>query len=1017
MSNSKRLWILACLTSAGLAYSCSDDTSGGSSNSGSCNCTGTQVCVDNKCQDAADPCKSCKSDQVCIGGKCLDPEDSCNPKCTGTKICADGSCVEPGSICTPACTGEKICVNNTCKTPGGNCSPACTGQQKCVDGSCVLVDCDAPCGDICCPNSQQCDQISEICTNTCDDGRATCGSECCPEGSECDTYYGCLSVCTETQTLCKNEDFHSTRCCEAGDVCVDGECRIDCTGEGPRCGDICCASNQECNEEEHCQLICPEATNTRCGTAEQELCCDNATEICLYQKCLPKGESCEKNDDCDFDAYCELTTNTCVANENNPNVCEVRPETGPFAPVVKWWWPKDLPGGKPTVQPEFDQVMNIPAIINLTDDDGNGLINEYDIPDLVFTTFSKTLSGHHYTGDNVLRAISGKDGTELATHPDWFPLANDPGIAKVNNDEYPEIVLSKTIGGVGYTVIMNLVPKADGAGYEFKDVAKLEGGSSFARFANMDGGDFPQIITSAGIIEYTEDAEGNGTYAWRCKGSFGGGNGGYTVADLDGDGEMEIVGQSIFDKNCQLVSDDSISQTGTVLADIDLVDDHENGRLDVEQIAITYGGYGDPSVALPPKGKVHAFKVFKTAEGKFHREQMWETEMPIDYDYAESFMAGYKYSDGTPFKCTRLYHTSFTYGGPAAENAEWYRRYICATGGGPLVVADFDGDKKPDIGLATTWSYAVYNSEGNIIWADFHTQDYSSRATGSSLFDFEGDGVAEVLYADEINLHVYKGPCMGTSDAKFPAYCAATKLIPDIANSSGTLIEYPQVVDVNNDGRSEIVVTSNDYAFRADEHITGIRAFGDPNDRWVRTRRIWNQFDYHVSNINEDGTVPKREKQNWKVKNLNNFRQNVQPGGIFNAPNLVARAVESDDKLCPSNLILNANVENKGALGIPAGLSVKFYAENVNDSGNPGYLGEVRLDKALLPGQSTVASLVWNGTAVVDGETVTVQKPLVVHFVLDEPTDDNPKGEFIECNKTDNQSDSVEIELCKGSVN
>ena len=35
------------------------------------------------------------------------------------------------------------------------------------------------------------------------------------------------------------------------------------------------------------------------------------------------------------------------------------------------------------------------------------------------------------------------------------------------------------------------------------------------------------------------------------------------------------------------------------------------------------------------------------------------------------------------------------------------------------------------------------------------TQDCSSAATGSSVFDFEGDGKAEVVYGDETTLHVY----------------------------------------------------------------------------------------------------------------------------------------------------------------------------------------------------------------------------------------------------------------------
>lgn len=663
-----------------------------------------------------------------------------------------------------------------------------------------------------------------------------------------------------------------------------------------------------------------------------------------------------------------------------------------------------MPGGKAGVYPDFDQVMNVPIVINLTDDNGDGKIDENDIPDLAFTTFSRTLAGYHYNqGKNVLRVISGKDGTEIATHPDMaFPLANDLGAAKINSDEFPEIVLPKYEGGVLKTMIFNLKPKADGSGHELVTVASLEPGSSFARFANLDGSKYPQIITSAGIIEYDENLNG-GTYQWRCKASFGSGHHGSTIADLDGDGEQEIVGTVIYDKDCKSVSTDTIPALGTVLADIDLVSDNANGRLDVEQIGFISGGLGSNADLTPPPGKIEAYKLFKTSEG-FKRELIWSKVMPIDYAYAER-VTGQKCSGP---KLSETYQN----GGTPEQHKEWYRRYSCATGGGPLVVADFNGDKKPDIGLATKWSYVVYNGlNGEILWADFTTKDASSMATGSSLFDFEGDGVSEVLYADEIELHVYKGPGSGVIDPNFN-YCSAELLITPIPNTSGTLVEYPIVVDVDNDGHSEIVLISNDYPSPA-TGVTGIRAFEDPTGHWVRTRRIWNQFDYHVTNINEDGTVPKVAQSNWLVKSLNNFRQNVQPDGLFNAPNLVALEITFDTKKCPALITLKAAVENKGSLGIPAGLSVKFYVKNANNSGKPGLIGETKLTTTLVPGASASVSLDWDAkTVTIDGTSATLSSGNIIFFVVDEQSSSRPVGFFHECIETDNTSADSPLQLC-----
>ena len=102
----------------------------------------------------------------------------------------------------------------------------------------------------------------------------------------------------------------------------------------------------------------------------------------------------------------------------------------------------------------------------------------------------------------------------------------------------------------------------------------------------------------------------------------------------------------------------------------------------------------------------------------------------------------------------------------------------------------------------------------------------------------------------------------------------------------GRCYEYPLIVDVDNDDSAEIVVTANNYRSRTRQD-QGLRVLRDQQSRWVRTRRIWNQHTYHVTNINEDGTIPLVEENNWQKPGLNNYRQNVQGDGIFNAPDLV----------------------------------------------------------------------------------------------------------------------------------
>src|SRR5690606_33492417 len=157
------------------------------------------------------------------------------------------------------------------------------------------------------------------------------------------------------------------------------------------------------------------------------------------------------------------------------------------------------------------------------------------------------------------------------------------------------------------------------------------------------------------------------------------------------------------------------------------------------------------------------------------------------------------------------------------------------------------------------------------------TQDQSSNATGSSVFDFQGDGEAEVVYADECYLRVYSG-VDGT-------------VLLEIPNSNGTIHEYPLVVDVDDDGRSEILVAANDGHSNCSGipgyvYTRGIRSFGDTFNQWVQTRRVWTQHTYHVTNSSSGGHVPALETDNWQQPGLNNYRQNVQGEGVFNAPDL-----------------------------------------------------------------------------------------------------------------------------------
>jgi hypothetical protein len=143
--------------------------------------------------------------------------------------------------------------------------------------------------------------------------------------------------------------------------------------------------------------------------------------------------------------------------------------------------------------------------------------------------------------------------------------------------------------------------------------------------------------------------------------------------------------------------------------------------------------------------------------------------------------------------------------------------------------------------------------DGTVLWQQA-TQDASSSTTGSSVYDFEGDGIADVVYADEYTLWVYSGND-GTVKLEYKEH------------SNGTLIEYPIVVDVDNDGEVEIVVTHNNTYWGA---AVGISVLGDMNKSWRPGRKIWNQHAYNITNVGDDAKVPAVPEPNWPK--YNSFR-------------------------------------------------------------------------------------------------------------------------------------------------
>ncbi|MEL6393451.1 MAG: VCBS repeat-containing protein, partial [Bacteroidota bacterium] len=225
-------------------------------------------------------------------------------------------------------------------------------------------------------------------------------------------------------------------------------------------------------------------------------------------------------------------------------------------------------------------------------------------------------------------------------------------------------------------------------------------------------------------------------------------------------------------------------------------------------------------------------------------------------------------------------------------------------------------------------------------WWIINTTDFSGN-TGATVFDFNGDGSEEIIYRDEDNLRIMYGGA-----APFPPGVDPNRNWSTFICGSGTFEEHPVIADVDNDRQAEIAVTG--YTFSgtnnpAADYRGRLRVFeadlngGDP---WMSARPIWNQFNYFVTNINDDLTLP--IEQQLHHLELPQVGSNVRPLNKFVAqiplldnnfepylPVPDATITTSSPSSCNGDSILVVlTICNQGSASLPAETPITFYLGN-----------------------------------------------------------------------------------------
>ena len=184
--------------------------------------------------------------------------------------------------------------------------------------------------------------------------------------------------------------------------------------------------------------------------------------------------------------------------------------------------------------------------------------------------------------------------------------------------------------------------------------------------------------------------------------------------------------------------------------------------------------------------------------------------------------------------------------------------------GGPAVIADLDGDGEPEIAVSSVQFVFAFEVSGAVMWTG-SVQDASSGSAGLAAFDFDGDGAAEVVSSDELQLSIFNGP-------------DGALLFRDEVRVSGTRNEYAVIADVDGDGQAEIVAPS--------EGPAAWYVFGEANGWWPAAPERWTQDAFIPSWTTVDGSIPPAPEAPWP--DANGFRWTPASGG--GAPDLVPAA-------------------------------------------------------------------------------------------------------------------------------
>ena len=808
--------------------------------------------------------------------------------------------------------------------------------------------------------------------------------------------------------VCEMDPERGARCvdlrCISDDDCAQDEfCEEICRP------DLCLADGTACDEDGVTLLRClPNGGGFEpvrvCGDEDPAL-----SSICVELE--PGVARCTCADIWDCPAYFLCDRGLCEGTGEPPTCLLPAAPFAESLPEIEavWGSPGAVGHAEGRPWPRSSEAFTTPLVVNLDDDNEDGRVDAQDFPELVFmTTCSSNLSE-----GGVLRAVHGGGPNRgedfFATHGEetWRPGDDLPprngcqGGLRPNailavgdlddpadSDGRPEIVaISDTAKIQIYDSEGQHLFTDPGLSRPWRRGALFGVGNAAPAIANIDGQGMAEIIIGREVYTLEHDELGQirirdifeGDRAAGINGSPGLLTGPIgCVADLLGDERLEIIGggtvYGLPRPPAGVVRRDECGGANAPMNDEERA--FCEGRLLVHWDAATVAGEAipqegfcavadvlgaapqrPPGVDNPPDGRPEVILVWRARLLVFDGETgVKHVDVLLDHGSGGGAPNVDDFDgDGFPEVGSAGAHTYVVHDFQAATEAcpAWPRSRrdlealpmaLARNPGGPVCRDDADCVAGSGVcNLAIGRCVCLHNG-----WRRT-TEDNSSQVTGSTVFDFNGDGAAEVLYHDECWFRIYDGR---TGEVLFKT-----------ASESPTAIENPVVADVDNDGNAEMVFTSMsssgrcserrqrhpDGGFNWERYNAGLEVWGDPADRWVPARRVWNQHAYHVTHIREDGSIPLRQVKGWQPTNgreFNIYRSQPRSAGVapdLTVPEVGVTAIAGACSALGDHIVINAVIANGGDVRVGPGIRVAFQGQwdegdfepLVDDAGTP----------------------------------------------------------------------------------